>query len=37
VLLAYPHAAAHHESVEHLARIARSQGRRRQQSLQKLQ
>jgi DNA-binding transcriptional LysR family regulator len=37
VLLAYPHAAAHHDSIEHLTRIARDQGRARQESLQKLQ
>jgi len=37
VLLAYPHAAAHHESIGDLARIARRQGRERQESLQKPQ
>src|ERR1700754_4297240 len=34
VLLAYPHAAAHHDSIEHLSKIARDQGRARQESLQ---
>lgn len=37
VLLAYPHAAAHHDSIEHLTRIARDQGKARQESLQELQ
>jgi LysR family transcriptional regulator, transcription activator of glutamate synthase operon len=37
VFLAYPRAGAQYESVHDLARIAREQGRRRQESLQKLQ
>jgi DNA-binding transcriptional LysR family regulator len=37
VLLAYPHAGAHHESIDDLARIARREGGKRQELLQKLQ
>lgn len=37
ILLAYPNAGAHHESIEDLDRIARSEGRERQQLLQKMQ
>jgi DNA-binding transcriptional LysR family regulator len=37
VLLAYPHAGAHRESIGDLARIARREGRERQELLQKLQ
>jgi DNA-binding transcriptional LysR family regulator len=37
VLLAYPHAAVHRESIDDLARIARARGRERQELLQKLQ
>lgn len=37
VFVAYPRAGAQHQSVRDLARIAREHGRRRQESLQKLQ
>jgi DNA-binding transcriptional LysR family regulator len=37
VLLAYPDTGAHHESIDGLARIARAQGRERQELLRKVQ
>jgi DNA-binding transcriptional LysR family regulator len=36
-LLAYPHAGAHHESIDDLARIARAHGRERQKLLHEVQ